>query len=105
CRRSLGEDLPHVIDAARVEAAERLVEDEQFRVVHQGHGELGALLVAMRERVDLGVLTAGQAEAADPVVVLPAPFGPRNPKTWPEGTSNDSPSSATTDPYLRRKPS
>jgi hypothetical protein len=39
------------------------------------------------------------------VVVLPAPFGPRNPKTWPEGTSNDSPSSAMTDPYRRRKPS
>jgi hypothetical protein len=37
------------------------------------------------------------------VVVLPAPFGPRNPKTWPEGTSNDSPSSAMTDPYWRRK--
>ena len=35
CRRALGEDLPHVVDAARVEACERLVEDEQFRVVEQ----------------------------------------------------------------------
>ena len=32
------------------------------------------------------------------VVVLPAPFAPRNPKTWPRGASNERPSSATTDP-------
>src|SRR5258705_8303684 len=34
------------------------------------------------------------------VVVLPAPFAPRKPKTWPRGTSNVSPSSATTDPNV-----
>src|SRR5215472_17614477 len=38
-------------------------------------------------------------------VVLPAPFGPRKPKTSPAGTSKDSPSSAVTVPYRRRRPS
>jgi hypothetical protein len=37
-------------------------------------------------------------------VVLPAPFGPRKPNTWPGGTVKLSPSSATTSPYVRRKP-
>src|SRR2546423_8415330 len=32
------------------------------------------------------------------VVVLPAPFAPRKPKTWPRGTSNDRPSRAWTAP-------
>ena len=34
------------------------------------------------------------------VVVLPAPLAPRNPKIWPAGTSNVSPSSATTRPNV-----
>src|SRR5262245_31968576 len=32
------------------------------------------------------------------VVVLPAPFAPRNPYIWPSGTSNEIPSSAVTGP-------
>jgi hypothetical protein len=31
-------------------------------------------------------------------VVLPAPFGPTKPKTWPPATENVSPSSATVSP-------
>ncbi len=38
------------------------------------------------------------------VVVLPAPFGPRKPKTWPGGTLKVRPSSATTGPNLRLSP-
>src|SRR6266568_4447688 len=37
-------------------------------------------------------------------VVLPAPFGPRKPKTWPGGTLKVTPSSATTGPNLRLSP-
>jgi hypothetical protein len=37
-------------------------------------------------------------------VVLPAPFGPRKPNTWPGGTVKLRSSSATTSPYVRRKP-
>ena len=38
------------------------------------------------------------------VVVLPAPFGPRNPTTWPAGTSNERSFKATMSPYERRRP-
>ena len=63
----LGQDLGHVVDAARVQAGEGLVEDEQFRVVHQRGGQLHPLLVAVRERLQLGRLPAGQAQPLDPV--------------------------------------
>src|SRR3712207_6062556 len=33
------------------------------------------------------------------VVLLPAPLGPRNPKTSPGGTVNDTPRTASTSPY------
>src|SRR5262245_12329209 len=39
------------------------------------------------------------------VVVLPAPFGPRNPWTSPTATSRSSPSSATADPNRLTSPS
>jgi len=39
------------------------------------------------------------------VVVLPAPFGPRNPTTTPLGTLKDKSSSAVTEPNVRRNPS
>src|SRR5579875_1479354 len=38
-------------------------------------------------------------------VVLPAPLGPRNPTTWPEGTEKESPSRAVTGPNRRVSPS
>ena len=38
------------------------------------------------------------------VVVLPAPLGPRNPTTWPAGTSNERSFNATMAPYERRRP-
>ena len=43
---SLGEDRAHVVDAAGVEAGERLVEYKQLGIVHQRDRELRALLVA-----------------------------------------------------------
>ena len=50
----LGQDLGHVVDTARVQAGERLVEHEQLRVVHQRGGQLHPLLVAVRQRLELG---------------------------------------------------
>ena len=44
---SFGQDVGHVVDAAGIQAGERLVEHEQFRVVHQRGGELDPLLVAV----------------------------------------------------------
>jgi hypothetical protein len=38
------------------------------------------------------------------VVVLPAPFGPRNPTTWPDETQNDRSSSAVSMPKRRVNP-
>lgn len=39
------------------------------------------------------------------VVVLPAPLGPRNPKTIPAGTSRETPSTARSPPKARVRPS
>ena len=56
------------VDADRVQAGERLVEDEQLGLVHQRGGELHALLVAERELLDAVAGALGQAEALDPAV-------------------------------------
>src|SRR5687768_10433586 len=34
------------------------------------------------------------------VVVFPAPLGPRKPKSWPDGTSRSSASTAVNEPYF-----
>ena len=52
--------------ADRVEPGERLVEDQQIRVVHEGGGELHPLLVAEREP-DVVAAPVGDAEPLDPV--------------------------------------
>ena len=52
------------VDADRVEAGERLVEHEQLRVVHERGGELHALLVAERERLDAVAGALARARAA-----------------------------------------
>src|SRR5664279_5277762 len=44
-------------------------------------------------------------KTARTVVVLPAPFGPRKPTTWPEGTEKERSSGAGRAPYLRVSPS
>ena len=65
-RRPLAEDLGHRRDAERVEPAERLVEDEQLRVVDERRAELDALLVAVRQRLELGPLRSRQAQPGEP---------------------------------------
>ena len=51
----------------RVEAGERLVEDEQLGLVHERRRELGALLVAVRELLELRPGATLQAEPPEPV--------------------------------------
>ena len=53
--RELAEDRRECLDAERVEPGERLVEHERDRIVHERGGELHALLVAVRQRVQPGV--------------------------------------------------
>jgi len=47
--RPLGQDLSQARRRHRVEAGEGLVEHDQVGLVHQGHGQLHPLLVAVRE--------------------------------------------------------
>ena len=50
--------------ADRIEAGERLVQDQHVRLVHQRGGQLDALLVAQRQRLDAVVTPLGDARAA-----------------------------------------
>jgi len=65
-RRALAKDRRHRLDAERVEAAERLVENEQLRIVDQGRPELDALLVAVRQGLELGAGAVGEPEPVEP---------------------------------------
>jgi hypothetical protein len=58
--------LPDRVDAGRVEAGQRLVEDEEVRVVHEGGGQLDTLLVAEGERLDLAPRAVGDPEPLQP---------------------------------------
>ena len=55
-----------VCDAERVEARERLVEDEQLRVVDQRRRELDPLLVAVGQVLQLRLRAVGEAEPLEP---------------------------------------
>ena len=65
-RRLAAENLGERLDRDRVEPGERLVEDEQLRLVQQRGGELRALLVAVRELLDLRVRAIREAEPLEP---------------------------------------
>ena len=52
--RLLDEHLADRVDARRVEARERLVQDEHLRVVHEGRGQLHPLLVAVESASTFG---------------------------------------------------
>ena len=56
-----------MLHGERVEPGERLVEDEQLRLVQQRGRELRALLVAVRELLDLRIGAIGEAEPLEPV--------------------------------------
>ena len=64
----LGEHAAHHVDADRIEPGERLVEDQQLGVVHEGDAELDALLVAERERLHLVAGPLGSAQPLDPAL-------------------------------------
>ena len=65
-RGPLLDDLGHRRDADRVQAGERLVEDEQLRVVGERDGQLDPLLVAVRQLLELRLGAVGQAHPLQP---------------------------------------
>src|SRR5664280_3225692 len=168
------EHLADGVDPRWVQSGQGLIQNEQFRSVHQRGGKLHPLLVPMGEGIHLAVRSVCDAEPLQPcscryrcvghahpvqsaevsscsptsmagyrpcssgmypkrrrsfwptgapfhltvpesssvtlktartVVVLPAPFGPRKPTTWPEGTEKERSSGAGRAPYLRVSPS
>ena len=66
--RALAKDLGHGRHAQRVEPREGLVEDQQLRLVDQCGRELDALLVAVREVLQLAPGPVGEAETFQPAV-------------------------------------
>ena len=76
-RGALADDLGHRRDADRVEAGERLVEDEQLRVVDERRRQLDPLLVAVRQLLELRLRPVGEAHPLEP-----AP-SPRRWRRWP----------------------
>jgi len=65
-RRFAAQDLGEGTDGEWVETGERLVEDEQLRLVNQRRRKLRALLVAVRELLELRVRATFEAEALEP---------------------------------------
>jgi hypothetical protein len=93
---------------------ERAVELERLADAHllrqaallQLHAdELAQLRVARfpAEHPDRALVRGAQAATHSTVVVLPAPFGPRIPKISPGSTANETPSTASVDPYRFRR--
>src|SRR5215210_8060047 len=66
---------------------------------------LGTSVVAVPAHVAVPASGLRMSSTIRIVVVLPAPFAPRNPNTCPFGTSNEIPSSATTLPNRFTRPS
>ena len=73
-RGLLAHEVGHRVDGVRVEAGERLVEDQRDRGGHDRRGDLDALLVAQRERLEGVVRALGEAE---PLEEAPGPPGAR----------------------------
>ncbi len=63
--RDIRQHALHRLDGHRVEARERLVEHEHLGAVHEGGGDLRALLVAEREALDRVVRALAEAEALE----------------------------------------
>jgi hypothetical protein len=61
-RGPVAQHVDHHLDGERVEARERLVEHQHLGLVHQGGGDLGALLVAEGELLELLAGAFAQAE-------------------------------------------
>ena len=74
----------HDVDGDRVQPGERLVEDQQVRVVHQRGRDLHALLVAERERLQLVVGPVGQLQLVEQACGVGAWRSPwLSPCSWP----------------------
>ncbi len=65
-RRPLADDLGHGRDADRIEAAEGLVEHEQLGIVGERGRQLDALLVAVRQLLELGLGPVAEAHPLQP---------------------------------------
>ena len=65
------DEVADLLAADRIEAAHRLVEDEQLGRVHDRGGEAGALEHALRERTDATVDGVADADALDDALGLP----------------------------------
>ena len=81
-RRALADDLGHRRDADRVEARERLVEHEQLRVVDERGGELDALLVAVRQLLELRLRAIAEAHPLEPRAAAAFAALPDMPCCW-----------------------
>src|SRR5262245_53176512 len=64
--RPVAQDLSHRRDADRIEAGEWLVEHEQLRVVDERSAKLDALLIAVRERLELVLLAVAEPQPLQP---------------------------------------
>ena len=83
--RLAAEHLGERVHGDRVEPGERLVEHEQLRLVQQRRRELGALLVAVRELLDLRVGAVGETEPLEPAATPPrAPRASSSPCRQPK---------------------
>ena len=63
--RALLQDAGDDVDREGVQARERLVEDEHLRVVHQRGGDLRALLIAERQRLDVVAQALAESESLE----------------------------------------
>ena len=81
-RGPLADDLGHRRDADRVETGERLVEHEQLRVVGQRVGQLDALLVAVRQLLELRLRPVGEAHPLEPASRGGVGVAPASPCCW-----------------------
>jgi hypothetical protein len=63
----LDEYLTNGVDSGGVESGQRFVEHQQLRVVHEGRSQLDALLIPVRESLDLAVGAVGYIQALEPL--------------------------------------
>ena len=74
-RASDDEDLRQGVDGDRVEAGERLVEDQHVGLVDEGADQLDALLVAERQVLEVAARPVGEVEALEPRLGAAARLG------------------------------
>ena len=68
CPRDLHQQLLHRVHREGIEPGERLIEDDQRRIVHQGRGQLDSLLIPVGQIVEASCCTIGQPQCIKPPV-------------------------------------